>query len=87
MQLTLLSLKIGKVFLTERRNNHWNDEVARRVGSKPEITHDIIQKFQRQGLVNGAREDTGRRRVLYLLTDKGAEVFGAALASLQLAST
>jgi hypothetical protein len=97
-KLTLLSLKIGRIFLIDARKpcpedrRHWNYEVACKVGSEPMITHGVLQDFEERGWLMSAREDRdpkmGRTpRKFYELTPVGMEVIGSAIMALQLAST
>ena len=86
---TLLSLRIGKLFIIDRRRRRWNKEIANNVGSKPNSTHAVLKQFEEKGWVSGVHEQNVDRkpRKLYALTDSGAEAIGAVLKPLQLAST
>lgn len=88
---TFLSLKIGHIFLSERKRRHWNYDIAKRSGGSPRATFDVLKSFQSRGWISGYRErdnPSGRSpRVLYILTEAGAQAFHEALEALQLAST
>lgn len=89
---TLLSLKVSKIMLIERRRRHWNYELAKRSGGTARATFDILRRFKAQGWVTVQKEyppplDWRSARMLYLLTEAGAQAMQEALSSLQLAST
>lgn len=89
---TLPSLKVAKILLTERQSSHWNYELSHRAGIPRRVTLGILKRFKAMGWVSDSTERptpmNGRSpRVLYLLTEVGAQVMGEALASLQMAST
>lgn len=89
---TLLSLKVSKILLTERRRRHWNYELAKRSGATARATFGILSRFKARGWVMNQEETpppiVGRSpRVLYTLTEMGAQAMADALSALQLAST
>lgn len=89
---TLLSLRIGRIFVKNPHSRQWNYAIARDVEAKPNVTHDVLKKFQDFGWVTAAREPPnpalGRaERTLYSITEAGARTFTDVLGSLQMAST
>lgn len=91
-QVTLLSLKIGKLFVAEPHRRRWNYQIAKDVGTDPANSHGILADMERRGWIRGVKEyDNGSMgraaRKLYGLTGTGAEAIGALLKPLQLASS
>lgn len=88
---TLPSLKVGKILLTERNNDHWNYELALRTGVSQRAVHSILRRFKAMSWVSRKTErpqPIGRQaRVFYLLTDTGTQAMREALDCLQMAST
>lgn len=91
VEFNLLSLRIGKLFLSERRKRRWNFEVSRNLDAAGPTTHAQLKKFEQQGLLVSQHErvlNGGRpERVFYMLTDAGERVFREVLGQLQLIST
>lgn len=92
-QFTLLSLRIGRVFIMQPRQNHWNYEVARAVDGNPSITHSILRHMYAMGWLEQKKERinpemSGRPpRVFYRMTESGTQAVAAALLTLQLSTT
>lgn len=86
----MLSLRVGKLLLQERRRRLWNYEVSRRLNAKRSCTHETLRRFESEGWVSSYMEQdpVGRSpRVFYQLTDAGIAAFNEALGCLQLLST
>ena len=87
-ELSVASLKIGKILLTEREAQHWSSEISRRTSLNRPAVHRILKNFERQGWavieyerINSA--DHKRARVLFSLTMIGVVAMRDALIPFQ----
>jgi Holliday junction resolvasome RuvABC ATP-dependent DNA helicase subunit len=91
-QFTLLSLQVGRVFIMEGNKKHWNHEIARKTRNKPDATHRVLKQMLAHRWVDVKKERinpeiTGRpARVLYSMTEVGAQAMMGALLAVQLST-
>jgi DNA-binding MarR family transcriptional regulator len=92
--LSLLSLKLGRVLIMDSTSSlHWNEKLAKQIGSEPDMTHQALKRFEKRGWIQSTREagsiaQLGHMpRKLFSITEAGAVLFRNALDQLQLAST
>src|SRR6266436_3851810 len=83
--LSVESFKVGKILLTERENQHWCNEMSKRVGVQRSTIHRIIKNFERQGwaVIEYEKMDCKRARVLFNLTANGVVAIRDALIPFQ----
>ena len=83
--LSVASLKVGKIMLTERNVQHWGNQMSKRIGLQRSTIHRIVKNFERQGWVTVEYEklECKRARVLFELTDIGVAAIRDALIPFQ----
>jgi predicted ArsR family transcriptional regulator len=88
---TLLTLRVGKLFIAERHKRHFNQEIAMRLDTEPPNTHGILKEFEANGWIKASTYcegfSNGRPRKMYGVTEMGIEALSAVLMPLQLASS
>lgn len=84
-KLSVASLKVGKVMLTERDTRHWGNEMAKRFEVQRSTIHRIVKNFESKGwaTVEYEKLECKRARVLFALTADGVVAIRDALIPFQ----
>lgn len=85
-ELGVLSLKIGRILVTESKRPHWTYAIARRMSVNRGSVHLVLSQFKKRGWLVSYMEpgDKKSERVLYATTELGLTALKQALAPFQI---